>query len=127
MKTIELKDLDSKETLYHFTERKNISQIEELGLIPMIGKNAKGIEKTKKVFFSKGNIGFLRICDVWINWIIYGYGMDDYLVSKRNLDSSKIRESIEEYKRIFKTGKIHTKENIERSFEYMERDRKSVV
>ena len=42
MKTIELKDLDSKETLYHFTERKNISQIEELGLIPMIGKNAKG-------------------------------------------------------------------------------------
>ena len=28
MKTIELKDLDSKETLYHFTERKNISQIE---------------------------------------------------------------------------------------------------
>ena len=113
MKTIELKDLDSKETLYHFTERKNISQIEELGLIPMIGKNAKGIEKTKKVFFSKGNIGFLRICDVWINWIIYGYGMDDYLVSKRNLDSSKLREASEAYKSIFKTGNRIAHERVE--------------
>ena len=45
------------------------------------------VEKTKKVFFSKGNIGFLRICDVWINWIIYGYGMDDYLLSKSKIDS----------------------------------------
>ena len=66
MKTIELKDLDANKTLFHFTDKRNIRKIEELGLIPMIGKNSKGIEKTEKVFFSKGNIGFLRICDVWI-------------------------------------------------------------
>lgn len=119
MKTIELKDLDENNTLYHFTDKRNLKQIESLGLIPMIGNHAKGIEKTKKVFFSKGNIGFLKICDVWINWIIYGYGMDDYLVSKTKIDSSGIRESIDEYKEIFKTGKIHTKENIERAFQYM--------
>lgn len=119
MKTIELKDLDANKALFHFTDKRNISQIEELGLIPMIGNNSKGIEKTKKVFFSKGNIGFLRICDVWINWIIYGYGMDDYLLSKSKIDSIGIRKAIDEYKEIFKTGKIHTKENIERAFEYM--------
>ena len=45
--------------------------------------------------------------------------MDDYLLSKSKIDSIGIRKAIDEYKEIFKTGKIHTKENIERAFEYM--------
>lgn len=53
MKTIELKDLDANKTLFHFTDKRNIRKIEELGLIPMIGKNSKGIEKLKKYSFQK--------------------------------------------------------------------------
>lgn len=71
MNTISLNELDSENTFYHFTSRDNYESISLNGLIPSIGDNANGIEKTSKVFFSKGNIGFLRICDVWINWFIY--------------------------------------------------------
>ena len=71
MHTIDLNEFDGENTFYHFTNRDNYESISLNGLIPSIGDNANGIEKTSKVFFSKGNIGFLRICDVWINWFIY--------------------------------------------------------
>lgn len=118
MKTIELKDLDRTNTLYHFTNKNNIEKIEKLGLIPMIGNNSKGIEKTKKVFFSKGNIGFLRICDVWINWIIYSASMKNY-INKRINEENNYRKLLDEYKELFKTGIFYTKENINSSFEQM--------
>ena len=71
MNTIDLNEFDGENAFYHFTSRDNYESISLNGLIPSIGDNANGIEKTSKVFFSKGNIGFLRICDVWINWFIY--------------------------------------------------------
>ena len=71
MNSVNLRSLDRNEVLFHFTKSSNLEAISSLGLLPMIGKNSMGIENTKKVFFSKGYKGFLEICDVWINWLIY--------------------------------------------------------
>lgn len=52
------------------------------------GINEKGIEKTKKVFFSIGDKGALIIMDAWLKWLItrpknkYIYRLGAYLMTK---------------------------------------------
>jgi len=63
------KDIDTH--FFHFTEEKNLSAIEENGLIPCIGGHAKYIEKSKKVFFVEGLDNLLILFDCWINIYFY--------------------------------------------------------
>lgn len=54
----------------HYTSKDNIDNIFKNGLEPRIGENSKGIEKTKKVFFTIGEKNALIIMDVWLQWLI---------------------------------------------------------
>ncbi len=67
MKTykISLNDFDSN--YFHFTQKKNLENIEKKGLLPKKGKYAKHLEETKKVFFVKGLDNLLILFDCWIN------------------------------------------------------------
>ena len=42
---------DVENNFFHFTSKNNLDSIKLNGLIPKIGKHAKFLEKTKKVFF----------------------------------------------------------------------------
>lgn len=75
MKKYRLEEIDLDNTLFHFTENKNLSTIESYGLNSNIGENAKNLEKDPKIFFSKGLKGIYMVSDVWIKWLsnrIYG-------------------------------------------------------
>lgn len=54
----------------HYTSIENLDSISINGLQPKIGKNSKVIEKTKKIFFTKGEKGALVIMDSWIKWLV---------------------------------------------------------
>lgn len=56
---------------FHFTSYNNLVSIDKYGLIPKIGKHAKYLEKTKKIFFVEGLDNLLFLFDCWIN--IYYY------------------------------------------------------
>lgn len=77
----DLENLDFENTCFHFTPTRNLESIAEEGLIPQIGENAKGAEKSFKVFFSKGQKGILELANVWIQWTIYRMYASD-VVSK---------------------------------------------
>lgn len=66
---ISIKDIDKN--YFHFTPKYNLESIERNGLLPKIGKNAKYIEKTKKVFFVEGLDNLLILFDCWINVFYY--------------------------------------------------------
>lgn len=59
--SININDINSN--YFHFTSKNNIGSIEKNGLIPKIGKNAKYIEKTEKVFFVEGLDNILILFD----------------------------------------------------------------
>ena len=67
IKTIVLNDR-LKESFFHFTGEENLMNIQEVGLQPRIGFNSNGLEKTSKIFFSKGFDGLLQNLDVWIKY-----------------------------------------------------------
>lgn len=60
---------DMNSIFLHYTSSNNLESISENGLVPKIGKNSKGIEKTEKIFFCVGANGFLMIMDVWLKWL----------------------------------------------------------
>lgn len=68
MKTIDIKEIDEN-TFFHYTNINNLESILENGLEPRIGPNSSFVEKTKKIFFVKGEIGIIDIIDVWLKWI----------------------------------------------------------
>lgn len=70
IKTKDIKDVDLGKVYLHYTNIDNLEDISKKGLEPRIGINAKLVEKTKKVFFSKGDVGALVIMDVWLKWLI---------------------------------------------------------
>ena len=70
VKIVDIKDINSSECFYHYTNIKNLDSIKKNGLIPKIGINSKVIEKSKKIFFSYGEEGTLVIMDSWIKWLI---------------------------------------------------------
>lgn len=71
MEKYELKKDDMYKNYFHFTSQSNIKGIQKQGLIPNIGRNARYIEKTKKVFFVEGLDNLLILFDCWINCWIY--------------------------------------------------------
>lgn len=66
---ISLKDINNN--YFHFTSNNNIKSIEKNGLLPNIGRNARYLEKTKKVFFVEGLDNLLILFDCWINIYFY--------------------------------------------------------
>lgn len=73
LQNIKIKDIteiDTKFSFFHYTDRKNLESIDEFGLLPKIGDNATGIEKTEKIFFAIGEKGVFSIMDSWIRWLI---------------------------------------------------------
>ena len=45
-----------------------------------------GIEKNPKIFFSKGEIGILKVTEVWARWLMHRiFGVQDRLGLKANL------------------------------------------
>ncbi len=70
MNKIKLNEIDLEKSFFHFTNALNIKLINEYGLLPTIGENSKGPENTEKVFFAQGTDGVLKICDMWIKWLM---------------------------------------------------------
>ena len=67
MEKVILDDLPEN-SLFHFTHKDSIEEIEKNGLKPVIGANANGIEETPKIFFSKGELGIIKVTEVWLRW-----------------------------------------------------------
>ena len=68
--SINIKDIDKESVFLHYTNKDNIKNIFEVGLLPKIGKSAKNIELNKKVFFTEGFDNTLLLMDSWIKWLI---------------------------------------------------------
>lgn len=71
MKEYEISLNDINSNYFHFTRENNLESINNKGLIPKIGENAKYLEKTKKVFFVEGLDNLLILFDCWINVFYY--------------------------------------------------------
>ena len=67
---VDIKLLDKKTTFLHYTDRENIENIFQIGLLPKIGQNSKNIELSKKVFFTEGFDNTLLLMDSWIKWLV---------------------------------------------------------
>ena len=67
---VDIKLLDKKTTFLHYTDRENIENIFQIGLLPKIGQNSKNIELSKKVFFTEGLDNTLLLMDSWIKWLV---------------------------------------------------------
>lgn len=80
---------------FHFTDRENLDSILEQGLIPRIGKNAEGVEETKKIFFSEDRENALKCLDTWIKWFIVRYQKKAY--TDQATQGINPRASIEDY------------------------------
>lgn len=70
-KDFEITVKDIEHNYFHFTSKKNLQSIKQNGLVPKIGKHAKFLEKTKKVFFVEGLDNLLILFDCWINCFYY--------------------------------------------------------
>ena len=51
---IDINEINLENVFLHYTSKDNISNIFNNGLEPRIGENSKGIEQTKKIFFTIG-------------------------------------------------------------------------
>jgi len=119
MNTIDLNEFDGENAFYHFTSRDNYESISLNGLIPSIGDNANGIEKTSKVFFSKGNIGFLRICDVWINWFIYRISLYNSVLKYKDITKEERMNLKRKFREDFTNRLYYTEDNINYAITWM--------
>lgn len=119
MNIIDLNEFDGENAFYHFTNRDNYESISLNGLIPSIGDNANGIEKTSKVFFSKGNIGFLRICDVWINWFIYRISLYNSVLKYKDITKEERMNLKRKFREDFTNGLFYTEDNIDYAITWM--------
>lgn len=119
MNIIDLNEFDGENAFYHFTNRDNYESISLNGLIPSIGDNANGIEKTSKVFFSKGNIGFLRICDVWINWFIYRISLYNSVLKYKDITKEERMNLKRQFREDFTNGLYYTEDNINYAITWM--------
>lgn len=69
MESYILSSNDYKNNYFHFTKESNLKSIEQKGLLPKKGHNARYIEKTSKVFFVEGLDNFLILFDCWIHCV----------------------------------------------------------
>lgn len=71
IKMINISELSNEElekTYFHFSLKKDKNSIDKKGLEPRIGRNSKGIDELKSIFFSYGLEGVLEAWDVWLKW-----------------------------------------------------------
>ena len=71
IKMIDISTLSNEElenTFFHYSLKKDKNSIDNKGLEARIGRNSKGIDKEKSIFFSKGIEGALETWDVWLKW-----------------------------------------------------------
>lgn len=102
MNEVTLDEVNNEMTFFHFSPVEQKQSIEHFGLLAKIGHNAEGVEDSPKVFFSKGKMGVLEACDVWIKWMLHnGFGMKDKygFYQGKNLEERKKR--VEEWNREF--------------------------
>lgn len=59
-----------KNTYFHYTNINNLESIFRDGLVPAIGDNAMGIEKSEKIFFTMGITNSLVLMESWLRWLI---------------------------------------------------------
>lgn len=122
MKIVELSKLNARKTCLHFTRAENIPSISQTGLQAVIGENAKGIEKTAKIFFAMGYANALKICDTWIKWFIFTNERQKYFNSIKNLkrDQSAFgtyEEIALQFRKAYIAGKLFTRENKQEAYE----------
>ena len=103
MKRVILEELDKENTFFHFTRKENIKFIEQNGLIATKGQNAKNIEITPKIFFSKGIEGILELTDVWIKWMMNNaYSMKNLYGFYDTLSKQEITEKASTWDKEFR-------------------------
>lgn len=107
-------------SFYHFTLEENLSQIEEKGLVPIIGENSEGIEETPKIFFSKGELGIIKATEVWLRWLMNRiYGVNDRLNMRQEMTEEEKNIHISEWTKEFLSGEYkNDKDKKEKLFEY---------
>lgn len=111
MEKVIIDNLD-KNSLYHFTLERNLEEIEQCGLVPMIGENAKNIENTKKVFFSKGELGIIKATEVWLRWLMNRiFGVNDRLDLFKDLSETENKERISSWTKEFLSKEYLNDEN----------------
>lgn len=85
---INIDEINTENIFLHYTNKNNINNIFNNGLEPRVGENSKGIEQTKKVFFTIGVKNALIIMDVWLKWLMsrpkndYIYRMGAYFMKQ---------------------------------------------
>lgn len=65
----DISQIEIDNTFFHYTAKENLNNIIKNGLEPRIGKNSLYVERSKKVFFAKGEKGVLTLMDVWLKWL----------------------------------------------------------
>ena len=96
----------NEESLLHFDYINSIENIENKGIQPHIGENAIGLEDTPKVFFSKGELGILKVTEVWLRWLMNRiFGTNDRLGIHKNLTKEEQQEIEKKWIKEFLSGK----------------------
>lgn len=106
MEKITITELNA-DSLFHFTETSNLKRISREGLIPTIGENSHGIEDTPKIFFSKGEIGILKVTEVWLRWLMNRiYGPNNRLGIYNDLSPEECGKDLKKWTNEFLSGKF---------------------
>ena len=75
----DISQIEIDNTFFHYTAKENLNNIIKNGLEPRIGKNSLYVEKSKKVFFAKGEKGVLTLMDDWLKWLNSKCGMSNQI------------------------------------------------
>ena len=75
----DISQIEIDNTFFHYTAKENLNNIIKNGLEPRIGKNSLYVERSKKVFFAKGEKGVLTLIDVWLKWLNSKCGMSNQI------------------------------------------------
>lgn len=111
----------NENSLLHFAKIDSFNDIEKYGIRREFTNNAIEQATTYKITFSKGPIGLLKMTDMWISNLIYSVGLDRYFSSLVSFSAAEYSEIKDNYKRLYKEGKVQTSKVIESTFEYLEK------
>ncbi len=142
IKTINIENIDLKNSFFHFTCRNNLSKINNEGLRPQVGDASKmKSEKESRVYMSKGIKGVieiknafiyefkkLRICDIPIEYRKY-FNIQDYS-KKEQVTETDVYDAMEKRFKDEIYFKIDARENedfsIEENFELKTSEEKMI-
>ena len=119
MEQISIEELTEND-FYHFTLISNLDSISIRGLVPQIGENAKGIEKTAKIFMSKGKLAIIKSSEVWLRWLMNRiFGLNDRLKMNKEESQKEQRERLAKWTEEFLTEKfLEDEEKKQKLFQY---------